>query len=101
MSVALILAVTGAVSGNAQTLWVHYNHRTAGNFIITPINLNTASKADLLWLPGVTEIDAQRVIAGRPYRSKTDLLEKRIVSAQTYAKISVRVFGSEDSTAAR
>jgi DNA uptake protein ComE-like DNA-binding protein len=101
ISVALILAMLGAVTGNAQTLWVHYNHLKAGNFVITPINLNTASKADLLRLPGVTEIDAQRVIDGRPYRSKTDLLDKKIVSAETYATISVKVFGSEDSTIAR
>jgi DNA uptake protein ComE-like DNA-binding protein len=101
VSVVLILVSLGAVTGNAQTVWVHYNHRKAGNFIITPINLNTASKADLLRLPGITEIDAQRVIDGRPYRSKTDLLDKRIVSAQIYAKISVKVFGSEDSTIAR
>ena len=98
---ALILAILGAVTGRAQTLWVHYNHLKSGNFIFTPIDLNNASKADLRRLAAITDADAQRIIEGRPYRRKSELLDKKIVSAQTYATISGRVFGSEDSTIAR
>src|SRR4029453_14302487 len=96
-----ILAIAGVVTAQAQTRWVHYNHRKAGNFIITPVNLNAASSAELLRLLEITDVDVQRIIDGRPYRSKSDLLDRKIVSAETYAKIKRRVIGAEDFTMAR
>ena len=53
-----------------------------------PVDLNTASKAQLLSLPGIDDASADRVIAGRPYSSEHELLEKRIVSRDEYNKIA-------------
>ncbi len=53
-----------------------------------PLDLNHASKGQLLGLPGVDDATADRIIAGRPYSSEHELLEKRIVSRDEYNKIA-------------
>jgi DNA uptake protein ComE-like DNA-binding protein len=53
-----------------------------------PIDLNTASKAQLMSLPGMDDASADRVIAGRPYSSEHELLEKHAVSRDEYNKIA-------------
>ncbi len=53
-----------------------------------PVDLNTASKAQLMSLPGMDDAAAERVIAGRPYSSEHQLLERRILSREEYGKIA-------------
>jgi len=53
-----------------------------------PIDLNTASKAQLLSLPGMDDASADRVIAGRPYASEHELLDKHVLSREEYNKIA-------------
>jgi len=55
------------------------------------VDLNSASKETLMTLPGITNADAANIIAGRPYRSSLQFKTRRIVSAETYARISGRV----------
>lgn len=55
------------------------------------INLNSASKADLMRLPGVDEALAGKIIAGRPYRSKFELVTRGIMRRETLHAIKKRV----------
>lgn len=55
------------------------------------VNLNTASAKDIADATGLTTNLAQKIVAGRPYVSKRDLVGKKIVDEQTYWKIQKSV----------
>ena len=56
-----------------------------------PLDLNTATKDQLLSLPGVTAAEADRVIAGRPYNEPGEVVTRRIMPKTEYDKIADRV----------
>jgi len=55
------------------------------------LDLNSASKEQLVSLPGMTSAEADRVIAGRPYGEPGELVTRRIVAKAEYDKIADRV----------
>jgi DNA uptake protein ComE-like DNA-binding protein len=56
-----------------------------------PLDLNHASKDQLLSLPGMSSEAADRVIADRPYSSAHELVSRRVIPEQEYAKIKDQV----------
>ena len=55
------------------------------------VELNSATKEQLVNLPGMNSAEADRVIAGRPYGEPGDLVTRRIVPKAEYDKIADRV----------
>lgn len=55
------------------------------------VNVNSASRADLERLPGVTPAGARRIEDNRPYNSPRDLVRKRVISQAEYDRIAGRI----------
>lgn len=52
-----------------------------------PVDINHATAMELMRVPGMTRTWAARIVRFRPYRMKTDLLDRGVVTGEVYARI--------------
>jgi DNA uptake protein ComE-like DNA-binding protein len=66
------------------------------------VNLNAASRRELKGLPGGSDEEAARIIAGRPYNSKAFLVTNNVISPGRYEEIrNLVVAGTSTKPAAK
>ncbi|HEX4943391.1 MAG TPA: helix-hairpin-helix domain-containing protein, partial [Usitatibacteraceae bacterium] len=62
------------------------------------LDLNTASREELVKLKGIGDARADAIIKGRPYKGKNELVDKKIVPENVYNDIKDKVIAKQADT---
>lgn len=86
----LVFAETGktSVKSTADSKTTIKNAKKPSKKKVKLVDINSAGKADLMKLPGITAASANNIIAHRPYGSKAHLVTKRALTSGDYQAIS-------------
>ena len=60
-----------------------------------PLDINSASEEQLKAIPGIGDAYAKKIVDGRPYKGKDELVQKKVVPQGTYDKIKDRIIAKQ------
>jgi competence protein ComEA len=71
------------------------------NHAMPKVDLNNATREELAKLPGINEATAEKIVAARPFKSKSELKSKGLVTKAEYGKIASRLIVKSSMTASK
>ena len=81
------LSLISSVSSAQSTSGMAGSAMAAAQTAAEKLDINTATLDQLKALPGIGDAYSNKIIAGRPYRAKNQLVQKKIIPQGTYDKI--------------
>ena len=91
-------AASATAKGTKKAAKTTKNAVTGENSSSKKLDLNSATKDELATLPGVGDVTAQKIIDGRPYRAKNELVSKSVVTQSQYDQIKDQVIAHRAKT---
>ncbi len=101
--IAVLCFALSLVNGlaNAQDKPAAPSNATAAAKAVEKLDINSATKDQLKELPGIGDAYSQKIIDGRPYRAKNELVQKKIVPQATYDKIKDMIIAKQSKAPAK
>jgi len=62
-----------------------------------PLDINTASIDELKAIRGIGDANAKKIIDGRPYKRRNELVTKKIIPQETFDKIKTQIVAKQPS----
>ena len=80
-----------AAPAKAATATKKHHHAAKNAAASKKIDINSATREELMTLPGIDGDEADKIIAGRPYKNMTQLKSKKVLTAAEYRKVHNKV----------
>ena len=88
LQVATSKAGVAAKTGHTKT-----THKSAASSKL--VDINGASREQLMKLPGIGGVEADKIIAGRPYATKSHLVTQNIIPEGVFGKLRKRIIAKQ------
>ena len=95
VALALVLLVSGTLCVSQSSSASKSGGQKAAASANELMDINSASKEQLATLPGIGDVYSQKIIDGRPYKSKSELVQKKILPQATYNKIKGMIIAKQ------